>query len=287
MEIKYCGRFMRKTCVDVAALILVVIALFSTASAAHYNEKNVYTSPKDKIAGLSIEVEKTVWDPDAEAWVKEIDTAVTTTLKLRIVLQNTGDIDLFNVVLIDKLPNYLQYADNATPFEPDTSTNTTLVWNIGSLGHCCGADRVEIRYFSYVKSDGNGLSNVTVTAESEAGPVSDSDSVGINAFLDDISPSLQIIKPTKGVYVQNNKIFPFFMTIVVGIVDIEVEASDVGLGVSRVEFYVDDKMRANNSDPPYVYAWDENAFGRHIIRVTAYDKAGNYAEDSAVVWKIL
>lgn len=43
-------------------------------------------------------------------------------------------------------------------------------------------------------------------------------------------------------------------------------------------YYVDDELKYIN-EKPYYWQWDERIFFRHIIKVKAYDNAGNFATD--------
>ncbi|MEW5766519.1 MAG: Ig-like domain-containing protein [bacterium] len=63
-----------------------------------------------------------------------------------------------------------------------------------------------------------------------------------------------------------------------GTVTVTANASD-NVGVTQVEFYIDNSLKANTSNP-YAYDWDttSSANGDHIIKVIAYDQARNKAE---------
>ena len=54
-----------------------------------------------------------------------------------------------------------------------------------------------------------------------------------------------------------------------------------------VEFYIDDVLKATVSSEPFSWTWDDTAFGKHIIKVIAYDDDGNSASDEITVWKFL
>jgi parallel beta-helix repeat protein len=104
---------------------------------------------------------------------------------------------------------------------------------------------------------------------------------------DDEPPLVSIQKPDKGkLYIRNRMIFPIFLiTVIIGDIVVEAYAIDEITGVSRVEFYLDDNFQFSISSEPYVWTWDERAFGKRTIKVTAYDKAGNSASDEIEVWK--
>ncbi|MCD6468353.1 MAG: peptidase M28, partial [Thermoplasmata archaeon] len=78
---------------------------------------------------------------------------------------------------------------------------------------------------------------------------------------------------------------PFFGTwIIATSVDVEATASDDS-GVSHVEFYIDNSLKADDNSSPYSWNWDEKTFGQRTIKVVAYDNAGNTASDETAVWR--
>lgn len=92
---------------------------------------------------------------------------------------------------------------------------------------------------------------------------------------------VEITKPEKAFYINNNKILPFFTPVILRDIDIEVTASE---NTDYVEFYIDDVLKNTDNKAPYVWLWDEKAFFRHKIKVEAYDNTGNSASDERVVW---
>jgi len=104
---------------------------------------------------------------------------------------------------------------------------------------------------------------------------------------DNEPPLVTIVQPTPGFYILNKKILsiPKSTAIIIGCTDIKVNATDSGSGINHVEFYIDNELKANDTTEPYVWMWSEKTFGRHVVRVTAYDNAGNSASDEIVVWK--
>ncbi len=86
-----------------------------------------------------INVEKYVWDGYCE-WVKKVYVYSGDTVRFRIIVENTGGINLTNITVNDLLSESLEYTDNATvngePLEPDiivNSSGTYLVWMFDSL----------------------------------------------------------------------------------------------------------------------------------------------------------
>ena len=95
----------------------------------------------------------------------------------------------------------------------------------------------------------------------------------------------QLINLEPGIYVDNAQKMPFPIPIIVGSIDIKVQASDTESGMNMVEFYIDNELKLTVTEKPYIWKWDEFSFGRHILKVIAYDNAGNSDTDEMKVWK--
>ena len=107
------------------------------------------------------------------------------------------------------------------------------------------------------------------------------------ATIETTPPSVEIINPAEGyLYWGWLKIpFPIQNSIVIGEIEVEVDASDPGSGVNKVEFYVNDVLRYTKTTGPYKWEWDETSFGLVLnrLKVIAYDNAGNSASDETRV----
>ena len=98
-------------------------------------------------------------------------------------------------------------------------------------------------------------------------------------------PYLKITKPRLGIYVENEKKISFPVTIVVGDIDIEVDATAVDGRIIWVRLYIDGRSQATRYREPYVWKWDKLSFGgRHTLTVETYDDS-NKATDEIKVWK--
>ena len=104
---------------------------------------------------------------------------------------------------------------------------------------------------------------------------------------DNEPPLVTIVQPTPGLYIFNKRLLPIpkSTAIIIGRTDIRVNATDSGSGINHVEFYIDNKLKANDTTEPYVWIWSEKTFGRHIVKVIAYDNAENSASDEITIWK--
>jgi len=58
--------------------------------------------------------------------------------------------------------------------------------------------------------------------------------------------------------------------------------------LSKVEFYVNDKLVYADTQPPFTWKWNKPGFGKYLLYVRAYDEKGEFAgRDNVVLWKIL
>jgi hypothetical protein len=80
-------------------------------------------------------------------------------------------------------------------------------------------------------------------------------------------------------------VLQFLITLLIGSIDVTVDASDNDSGVAYVTFSLNGILKSTNTTPPYIWAWDERAFGRYTIFVEAFDGAGNNATDEITVWR--
>jgi len=98
---------------------------------------------------------------------------------------------------------------------------------------------------------------------------------------------MKIIKPENAVYLFDKKILPFFVPLSIGKITIEATASNPVSGVERLEFYLDNELKATLTNEPYLWSWNEPSFFRHTIKVLAYDTFGHNTTRQFTVWKFL
>ncbi|KAA0006814.1 MAG: hypothetical protein FE045_01875 [Thermoplasmata archaeon] len=104
--------------------------------------------------------------------------------------------------------------------------------------------------------------------------------------IDKAKPTVTITKPKMGyLYIEDREIMPTVLgnTIIIGKITIYVDASNHESGISKVEFYIDNILQESVTQQPYAWQWNYLAIGTHLIKVIAYDNAGNYASDEIVV----
>ncbi|MCD6468841.1 MAG: hypothetical protein J7L32_06015 [Thermoplasmata archaeon] len=85
----------------------------------------------------------------------------------------------------------------------------------------------------------------------------------------------EIKKPKKGylyIFDRETASTLFGNTIILGKITIEVNTTLPDL--EKTEFYIDDKLKQIDTQPPYEWVWDETVFGRHKIMVIVYNSTG-------------
>jgi hypothetical protein len=112
----------------------------------------------------------------------------------------------------------------------------------------------------------------------------------VQIIIENNPPNIEITQPLPNVlYFVNSPILSFFTTLIIGPIDITVNTYDNISGMDRVEFYIKDSLKKTDTSAPYIWLWKDITFGlkAHDIKVITYDNAGNHANDTIMVWKIL
>ncbi len=97
-------------------------------------------------------------------------------------------------------------------------------------------------------------------------------------------PSIQILVPAEKKLYLRNLMLPFFVTLVVGSITVQIDAVDAS-GIDRVEFYLNSKLSWTDTEAPYTWLWEQKSFGKQILQVVAIDTYQNHASQESVVWK--
>jgi hypothetical protein len=111
---------------------------------------------------------------------------------------------------------------------------------------------------------------VVLSSLSFASAVSETDN-GMTAF----DAEIEIVKPNAHVYIFNMQIAPLpgqgrFNAIVIGMVDVEVDA--LNATIDKVEFYVDNELKATVNETPFSWIWNERMVVPpiHTLKVIGY-----------------
>jgi len=103
---------------------------------------------------------------------------------------------------------------------------------------------------------------------------------------DTTPPTIEITKPVYALYFLNKEIIPLTGgTLIIGKIDVNVNATDDDSGIDHVEFYVNLELQANDTTAPYSWFWSQRAFFKQTLTVKAFDKEGNSASKEIEVWK--
>ncbi len=121
-----------------------------------------------------------------------------------------------------------------------------------------------------------------------------SDTWSFTTEVDDTPPTVSITRPEKGLYIFDRKIkiLPRFIrpALIIGRITIEANATDEDSGIERVEFYINGKLKGNDTSAPYEFLWERDRirlFHIFVIKVIAYDLNGAEASDKMIVRKFL
>ena len=119
----------------------------------------------------------------------------------------------------------------------------------------------------------NGNHTLSALAYDVAGNIGISSEVHVviaNSVPDTIAPSVGITYPAQD-------------TVVTGTINVNAIAQD-NVGVTKVEFYLDDVLKYSDAVAPYIYPWDTktSADGNHTLSALAYDAATNVGISSDV-----
>jgi len=100
--------------------------------------------------------------------------------------------------------------------------------------------------------------------------------------------TVTITYPENGIYWNNQKIFPFFVTLVIrGDIgfDVEIETSPY-VGIDYVEFYLNDVLIFRDDSAPFEFGPCPNIpFSKIKIGIIAYAN-GDQGSDEIVIWRL-
>lgn len=132
-----------------------------------------------------------------------------------------------------------------------------------------------------------GIYQAVFTVIDDAG-TQENDTATVTILANDTTPpELTITSPqAQSLYLGGKRLVPFPTTLVIGRIQVTINASDEDSGISSVTFSLNDVEQKTITTPPYIWDWTERAFGRFSLEVEAIDGAGNKATDQITVWKL-
>lgn len=99
-----------------------------------------------------------------------------------------------------------------------------------------------------------------------------------NVTLEESKIEVDIAKPLRAFYINNNRLMPYNKVRIIGSIDIEAYIYEDWWGggsAEKVEFYIDGDLKSTVTSKPFIWTWSEKKFGKHTIKVIAYDDEGN------------
>ena len=204
------------------------------------------------------------------------------------ILQNTLSNSFYaGIGIIDSSNNYL-YHNNFKANRHQAYDDAANIWDDGyPSGGNYWSD------YTGFDEDGDGIGDI---------PYAILDGINTDRYplmepyseVDTTPPVVQIQSPSTGVYLWGLHLLSGVIkkkTLIYGPITIDVEATDAGSGIERVEFLIDDSVNPQYTDtqPPYSWEWSQPYLfmRKHSIIVIAYDNAGNPNYDQLDVRKYL
>lgn len=98
-------------------------------------------------------------------------------------------------------------------------------------------------------------------------------------------PVIYIKKPKENYfYLNGNEIISLRRTIIIGNIDIEAKVNFVYEDIEKVEFYIDDELKATFTESPYSYYWNDTSLKiLHKIEAIAYYNGETLRDDITVL----
>ena len=122
-------------------------------------------------------------------WVDGTTVYVGDNVEFKLVVENTGDVDLTNVEVVDILPFFLVYNYDAN-IASSSATDHQITWNLGTLNS--GDSRV-ILFTANANTTGDGDNNVTAQGTYNCHTIEDSDTAHITV-QQTLTPDVKIVK---------------------------------------------------------------------------------------------
>jgi uncharacterized repeat protein (TIGR01451 family) len=91
---------------------------------------------------------------------------------------------------------------------------------------------------------------------------------------DNTEPTSSLLKPLNGLYFFNSRLIPFGRTIIIGAINIEIEAND-NTGINYAEFYLDGELQETTKNENLEWYMNIKLRGSYNLQVIIYDYACN------------
>jgi hypothetical protein len=114
--------------------------------------------------------------------------------------------------------------------------------------------------------------------------------VWLNCSLTRSTIEVELNQPLNALYVKNQRIIPLSSPHIIGSINISAYIPggwDEPGTAEKVEFYIDGVLQATLTEQPYNWTWSQRTFGKHVIKIIAYDFNGDTASKEIEVNKLL
>lgn len=204
-------------------------------------------------------------DLDCDGYLSWSEVELGSTIYHNFTVENIGDPDSELSWEIYSYPDWgcwtftPEYGENLTPENSPVTVQVQLVV----------PDEQIIEFDGYVR---------IINIENQ------SDYCDIFVYLTSV-PTVSITKPERAIYLNNKQIMWFFIPLIIGNDDIEVQASASSM-IDWVEFYIDDELVHIDSTKPYTWMWTKTPSGIHEIKIKAHEPSKQYFNSRLIVWKL-
>lgn len=98
-------------------------------------------------------------------------------------------------------------------------------------------------------------------------------------------PVIDVDDPISALYINGRAVFPFFVPLIFGEIEINITAVDEETSVEKIELHINEELIGTWNDSSIQWIWSERTFGRFRFYIVAYDEAGNWNDMEFIVWK--
>jgi len=185
----------------------------------------------------------------------------------------------------------------------ETAETTIQIWNSGSdtLTYNLNVDGSWLELSGTSGASTGEHDEITITANttalslgeyscyidisSNAGEETIPISITIVEEQQPIPPTLTISKPgnSSRLYFRDRELFKFPKTLIIGPITIVAEAKPVDSTITKMEVYFDDIIKFNDTNSSINFYFAERIFGKHTIKIKAYDSNGSSTEEERIV----
>ena len=130
-----------------------------------------------------------------------------------------------------------------------------------------------------------GTYDIQVKTQDTGGKTSVWSSYHQITIADTSPPGLIVLKPQRALYVNNQEVLPLGFSLVLGPLDVDIQAWDHGSGVQTVNISINERLVASYEEPPYTFRWVDQNRLINTIRIVVTDHMGLVSSAELLVVK--